>query len=42
MTGIRFPLGFQIVFAVILIAGVLAYPESPRWQVTRGASPHAY
>ncbi|KAI5801136.1 hexose carrier protein [Geopyxis carbonaria] len=27
----RFPITFQIVFAALLIAGVLVLPESPRW-----------
>ncbi|KAK8237070.1 general substrate transporter, partial [Phyllosticta capitalensis] len=27
----RFPIAFQAVFGVMLIIGVLAYPESPRW-----------
>ncbi|KAI5364563.1 Putative major facilitator, sugar transporter, major facilitator superfamily [Septoria linicola] len=27
----RLPLGFQIFFAVLLILGILAFPESPRW-----------
>jgi len=32
----RFPIGFQIIFAIILIAGVLAFPESPRWLMKHG------
>lgn len=32
----RFPIGFQIVFAVLLIGGVLALPESPRWLLNHG------
>ena len=29
----RFPIAFQIVFALILLVGVLVMPESPRWLV---------
>jgi len=32
----RFPIAFQIVFALILIAGVLILPESPRWLMSHG------
>jgi len=32
----RFPIAFQIVFATILIAGVLNLPESPRWLLNHG------
>ncbi|KAF7187583.1 Major facilitator superfamily transporter mfsA, partial [Pseudocercospora fuligena] len=27
----RFPIGFQIFFAILLIIGILCFPESPRW-----------
>ena len=27
----RFPIAFQLVFAIIIIAGMLVLPESPRW-----------
>lgn len=32
----RFPIAFQIFFALILIAGVLVLPESPRWLIHHG------
>lgn len=32
----RFPIAFQIFFAIILIAGVLVLPESPRWLIHHG------
>lgn len=32
----RFPIAFQAVFGVILIIGVLLYPESPRWLLKHG------
>ena len=32
----RFPIAFQIVFALILLFGVLVMPESPRWLVKKG------
>ena len=31
----RFPVAFQIIFAVITSLGALALPESPRWFITR-------
>ena len=32
----RFPIAFQAVFGIILIIGVLAFPESPRWLLKHG------
>lgn len=32
----RFPIGFQIVFAVVILLFVLELPESPRWLVLKG------
>ena len=32
----RFPIAFQIVFAFMLIAGILMLPESPRWLLNHG------
>ncbi|KAK3077114.1 hypothetical protein LTS18_011184, partial [Coniosporium uncinatum] len=32
----RFPIGFQALFGVILIIGVLMFPESPRWLLKQG------
>lgn len=32
----RFPIAFQIFFAVLLICGVLVLPESPRWLMKHG------
>ncbi|WFD21288.1 hypothetical protein MCAP1_003549 [Malassezia caprae] len=32
----RFPVAFQIVFALVLMLGVFIMPESPRWLVKRG------
>jgi sugar porter (SP) family MFS transporter len=32
----RFPIAFQIVFALILVGGVLVLPESPRWLIAHG------
>lgn len=32
----RFPIAFQIFFAVLLIVGTLAFPESPRWLLKHG------
>ena len=31
----RFPISFQIVFALILVLGMIWLPESPRWLLTR-------
>ncbi|CAD6583767.1 MAG: hypothetical protein ASARMPRED_001501 [Alectoria sarmentosa] len=31
----RFPIAFQIVFALILVLGMIWLPESPRWLLTR-------
>lgn len=32
----RFPLAFQAVFGLILIGGILLFPESPRWLLKHG------
>jgi len=37
----RFPLAFQIVFAVILLAFILELPESPRWLILMGKEDEA-
>lgn len=37
----RFPIAFQIVFALILLFGVLWMPESPRWLVKKGRTEDA-
>ena len=31
----RFPIAFQIVFALIILAFVLELPESPRWLILK-------
>jgi hypothetical protein len=31
----RFPISFQLVFAVIIVGGMLVLPESPRWLLAR-------
>ncbi|KAI5777944.1 sugar transporter family protein [Geopyxis carbonaria] len=37
----RFPVAFQIIFAVLICCSVLQLPESPRWLVFRGADADA-
>lgn len=32
----RFPIAFQIVFALIMLGGVAVLPESPRWLISHG------
>lgn len=32
----RFPIGFQILFALIILAFILPLPESPRWLILKG------
>jgi len=32
----RFPIGFQIIFAIILVVFILELPESPRWLILKG------
>ncbi|KAI9799727.1 MAG: hypothetical protein M1833_003846 [Piccolia ochrophora] len=38
----RFPIGFQAFFGVILIIGILALPESPRWLIKHGKEKEAF
>lgn len=37
----RFPLAFQIVFALILVAFIMELPESPRWLILKGKEDEA-
>ena len=37
----RFPIAFQIVFALILLAFILELPESPRWLILKGKEDEA-
>ncbi|KAL2002547.1 hypothetical protein VTN02DRAFT_6534 [Thermoascus thermophilus] len=37
----RFPIAFQIVFALIILAFVLPLPESPRWLIMKGKEEEA-
>lgn len=37
----RFPLGFQIFFALIILLFILELPESPRWLILRGQDTEA-
>ncbi|EAS35286.3 sugar porter (SP) family MFS transporter [Coccidioides immitis RS] len=37
----RFPIAFQIVFALIIMASVLGLPESPRWLILKGKEDEA-
>ena len=32
----RFPIAFQIIFALVVCVGMIWLPESPRWLLTRG------
>lgn len=32
----RFPIALQILFALVLIGGVMVLPESPRWLIAHG------
>ena len=33
----RFPIAFQIVFALVILTFILELPESPRWLILKGS-----
>ncbi|PGH20721.1 hypothetical protein AJ80_03481 [Polytolypa hystricis UAMH7299] len=37
----RFPIAFQIIFAIIILAAVMFLPESPRWLILKGQEDEA-
>lgn len=37
----RFPIGFQIIFALVILVFILGLPESPRWLILKGREEEA-
>lgn len=37
----RFPIAFQIIFALLLVCSILELPESPRWLILKGKEDEA-
>ena len=37
----RFPIAFQLIFALIILAFILGLPESPRWLIMKGKEDEA-